>query len=375
MSKGQYINSNVLKTIYEKIKGNAVTPALIESSVSDYLTANPPAGYTHPATHPATIITQDSTHRFTTDTEKDKWNTSVDISGKVDKVTGSRLVTSAEATDFHAAGSDNQELSGLQPKETGKGLSANDLTSALKTSYDGAVTHAGATHAPTTAQKNSDITKAEIEAKLTGELSSHTHAGGAGLVLGDLVTNAYYGDKGKIAYDHSQAGNPAFNVVYRTILDSTGSHIAGKGAGTYGVPQGNILAISGTGTLFALNTIYIAAADYPAIDGKNAKLRVRCVLACNDVKPFTGTFVIGLHPVTRPATSGGTGVCIYTIGAAVAGSTVTSTDPPADSLNNLAGADFALPADGFYVLGVVTNGTMATNSHCHISASLQIRNN
>jgi hypothetical protein len=38
--------------------------------------------------------------------------------------------------------------------------------------------HVAAAHAPANAQKNSDITKAEIEAKLTGEISSHTHAGG-----------------------------------------------------------------------------------------------------------------------------------------------------------------------------------------------------
>jgi hypothetical protein len=41
-------------------------------------------------------------------------------------------------------------------------------------------THILAAHAPANAQKNSDITKAEIEAKLTGEISSHTHAGGPG---------------------------------------------------------------------------------------------------------------------------------------------------------------------------------------------------
>lgn len=41
-------------------------------------------------------------------------------------------------------------------------------------------THVAQAHAPATAQKNSDITKAEIEAKLTGEISSHTHAGGPG---------------------------------------------------------------------------------------------------------------------------------------------------------------------------------------------------
>jgi hypothetical protein len=31
-------------------------------------------GSTHPATHPATMITEDETHRFTTDTEKSTWN-------------------------------------------------------------------------------------------------------------------------------------------------------------------------------------------------------------------------------------------------------------------------------------------------------------
>lgn len=39
--------------------------------------------------------------------------------------------------------------------------------------------HVVSAHAPPNAQKNSDITKAEIEAKLTGEISSHTHAGGS----------------------------------------------------------------------------------------------------------------------------------------------------------------------------------------------------
>lgn len=42
--------------------------------------------------------------------------------------------------------------------------------------------HIGSTHAPSNAQKNSDITLAEIEAKLTGEISSHTHAPTAAVV-------------------------------------------------------------------------------------------------------------------------------------------------------------------------------------------------
>ena len=50
------------------------------------------------------------------------------------------------------------------------------LTTSLKTNYDKAYTHSTSTHAPTNAQKNSDITKAEIEAKLTGTVSSHDHS-------------------------------------------------------------------------------------------------------------------------------------------------------------------------------------------------------
>jgi hypothetical protein len=41
-----------------------------------------------------------------------------------------------------------------------------------KIAYD----HSLAAHAPSNAQKNSDITKAEIEAKLTGAITSHTHS-------------------------------------------------------------------------------------------------------------------------------------------------------------------------------------------------------
>lgn len=77
-----------------------------------------------------------------------------DISGKVDKVTGSSLVPDSEIAKIHTSGSDNQDLSGLEPKQTGKSLSTNDLTAALKTSYDGAVTHAGSAHAPSGAEVN-----------------------------------------------------------------------------------------------------------------------------------------------------------------------------------------------------------------------------
>lgn len=40
--------------------------------------------YVHPSTHAASIITQDSTHRFVTDTEKTTWNSKLDASSTID---------------------------------------------------------------------------------------------------------------------------------------------------------------------------------------------------------------------------------------------------------------------------------------------------
>lgn len=161
--------------------------------------------------------------------------------------------------------------------------------------------------------------------------------------------------------------------TYRVILQSEGSIIAGQTAGTYGIPYGgNALVVSGAGSVYPLGVIQIATADYPTITGVASKLRIRAQLFTNDVAP-TGNFTFGLYPITRPATSGGTGVCIFTLGTVVSGSNGASfTTPAADLLGSAVGADFAIPADGPYVIGVVTTGTIATNAHVHLCAQLQL---
>ena len=52
--------------------------------------------------------------------------------------------------------------------------------------------HIASAHAPSNAQANADITKAEIEARLTGVISSHSHSGGStvGYVLNPFAGNA-----------------------------------------------------------------------------------------------------------------------------------------------------------------------------------------
>lgn len=166
-----------------------------------------------------------------------------------------------------------------------------------------------------------------------------------------------------------------FSAGYKTIFEVTGSHTAAKASGTYAMGNGDVLAVGGTGTLYPLNIVFITSTDFPTVNGLAPKLRIKAQLYTNDVAP-TGNFTFGLYPITRPGTSGGVGLCIYTIGTVVSGSNGASfTTPAADLLGNAVGADFVLPADGPYIIGVVTTATVAASSHIHLSAQLQFRNN
>jgi hypothetical protein len=96
------------------------------------------------------------------------------LSGKVDKVTGSSLVADSEISKIHSNTLDHTQ-------GTDQGLDTGGENAVTAAQAKAAYTHSGTAHAPSNAQKNSDITKDEIEAKLTGEISSHTHASSGGL--------------------------------------------------------------------------------------------------------------------------------------------------------------------------------------------------
>jgi hypothetical protein len=164
------------------------------------------------------------------------------------------------------------------------------------------------------------------------------------------------------------------NAAYSVIANFSASHTAAKVAGTYALGYGGVAAVGGTGTLYPIGLIRIVGADFPTINGITTKLRIRAQLYTNDVAP-TGNYTFGLYPVTRPATSGGAGVCTFTLGTVVAGSNgATFTAPAADLLGSAVGSDFAIPADGVYAIAVVTTATVAASAHVHLHAQLQLRN-
>ena len=98
-----------------------------------------------------------------------------------------------------------------------------------------AYNHSQAAHAPSNAQKNSDITKAEIEAKLTGKLTSHTHAT---VNRTTITTPIYNPDKGVLVdfnmdvksgamaiiklYGNSYSTNPPIEAIYQFYDYATG---------------------------------------------------------------------------------------------------------------------------------------------------------
>ena len=148
-----------------------------------------PKAYTHPATHPASMITGLSTVATS--------GSYADLTNKPTIPTVTNDLTNALKSNYDKAYTHSQSTHAPANAEanvqadwnvTDTGSDAyiknkptiptvtNDLTDTLKSNYDTAYTHSQSAHAPSNAQKNSDITKAEIEAKLTGNITTHTHS-------------------------------------------------------------------------------------------------------------------------------------------------------------------------------------------------------
>ena len=144
-----------------------------------------PSAYVHPSSHAATMITEDSTHRFVTDTEKSTWNAKSNLT-----------LGTTSSTAF-------------------RGDQGN-------TAY----IHSQAAHAPANAQANADITKEEIEAKLTGNIISHTHS--------QYIDDTELGTK-VLTKDNTIEYTPTadYNPATKKYVDDAVAGSSGPDLGTY----------------------------------------------------------------------------------------------------------------------------------------------
>ena len=140
----------------------------ISSAVSDYLIEHPPGGVS---------LGETSLTAYRGDRGKNAYDHSLIAHAPANSVSLDTVKSDSEIGDAITKRHSNSPDHSHSNKTILDSIQ-EALTSILKGNYDTAYNHSGSSHAPANAQKNSDITKAEIEAKLTGVISSHSHAGG-----------------------------------------------------------------------------------------------------------------------------------------------------------------------------------------------------
>jgi len=158
-------NNKVDKVFGKQLSSNNYTDvektklALIESGANKYV---------HPSNHSASIISQDATHRFVSDSEKSNWNNKVDkVSGKqlstkdftssykskldgiatgankyVHPVNHSASTITQDAAHRFVSDTDKNSWNNKVDKASGKQLSTNDFTASYKSKLDGIATGA-----------------------------------------------------------------------------------------------------------------------------------------------------------------------------------------------------------------------------------------
>lgn len=132
-------------------------------------------------------------------------------------VDGDARLSNARTPTAHAHA--EGDVTGLTAALAGKAASGHNHSGVYEPANANIQAHVISAHAPANAQANADITKAEIEAKLTGVISSHSHTGGAaswGGIGGTLSsqTDLQTALDGKVATSHVGTGGAAHaNVV------------------------------------------------------------------------------------------------------------------------------------------------------------------
>lgn len=226
-------------------------------------------GYVHPDTHPATMIVQDATHRFVTDTEKTKWNNKAEktlASGSAAGLMSSAHFNKLESLDDELAGKvdDTTTVNG-QPLTGNVQLDAADvgaIPSTLKGANNGIAELDASGKVP--ASQLPSYVDDVIEGYLSGgkfyKEEAHTTAitaesgkiyvdltGGVNktyrwsgttyveispsIALGETASTAYRGDRGKIAYEHSQAQHARVDAT-KTEASATNGYVKIDGADT-----------------------------------------------------------------------------------------------------------------------------------------------
>jgi parallel beta-helix repeat protein len=250
--------SSTLAAVYSALTQKVDKEAGKQLSTEDYTTEEKAklaglSNYEHPATHPATMITEDSTHRFATDNEKAAWNGAVSDSHVhsnktvLDKFTEQEgeLRYNAKPIKSDVTLEDVTSLlnAGLATKVDaveGKGLSTEDFTTEEKTklaglfNYEHPATHSADIIVDGTTNK---VFTAVEKTKLAGLFNYEHPATHSADIIVDGTTNKVFTavEKTKLAglsnYEHP-ATHPATMITedteHRFVTDAEKAAWSGK---------------------------------------------------------------------------------------------------------------------------------------------------
>lgn len=193
--------------------------------------------YTHPSSHPASMITEDSTHRFATDAEKTAW------SGKADLVSGK--VPASQLPSYVDDIIEVSTYSALPATgETGKIYIALDMNIQYRwggSSYIQLVSSPGSTDAVPEGTTNLYFTAARVRSAVLTGLSTATNAA---ITATDTVLSAL----GKL---QKQISAQAPGLVK---ADAFSPAFVKTGAGTISVKAGVFVVVAGVPVYFSAQT-------------------------------------------------------------------------------------------------------------------------
>ena len=226
-------------------------------------------GYVHPSTHPATMITTDATHRFVTDEQITQWTNKADktlASADNNGLMSSEHFNKLENLDDELAGKvdDTTTVNG-QPLSGNVQLDADDvgaISSTLKGANNGVaeLDSTGKVPASQLPSYVDDVLEGYLnegkfykEEAHTTELTAESGkiyvdlTGGANktyrwsgttyveispsIALGETESTAYRGDRGKIAYEHSQSAHARADAT-KTEASATNGYVKINGTDT-----------------------------------------------------------------------------------------------------------------------------------------------
>lgn len=125
------VNAQDWRVVTDSLKGY-MTPELKKKLDGIATGAN---NYVHPANHPATMITQDATHRFVTDTEKTTWNGKASTAVVSTTANGLAPKRDGNASHFLAGDGTWKTVSSVANATTASKLGTSTVGSATKPVY------------------------------------------------------------------------------------------------------------------------------------------------------------------------------------------------------------------------------------------------